>query len=90
MNDYVTCEAAAQQFSLGSDILTKQVRLAASSGEQSHIDAYFEEADTTQNREKALKELERLDSETGATAALAARRFPIRSSLWKRNTIPCA
>lgn len=70
MNDYVTCEAAAQQFSLGSDILTKQVRLAASSGEQSHIDAYFEEADTTQNREKALKELERLDSETGATAAL--------------------
>ena len=32
MNDYVTCEAAAQQFSLGSDILTKQVRLAASSG----------------------------------------------------------
>lgn len=42
--DYIACEAAAQRFQTGSDTLTRQVRLAAATGEQTYIDAYFEEA----------------------------------------------
>lgn len=45
--DYIACEAAAQRFQTGSDTLTRQVRLAAATGEQTYIDAYFEEANVT-------------------------------------------
>lgn len=61
MQDYISCENAAHQLQDGSDVLTKQVRLAAATGEQKYIDAYFEEANVTRSREKALGKLDALD-----------------------------
>ena len=58
--DYIDSEAAAQKLRAGSDYLTKQARLAAATGEQQYIDAYFEEVNVTKNREAALEELSSL------------------------------
>lgn len=58
--DYIDSEAAAQKLRAGSDYLTKQVRLAAATGEQQYIDAYFEEVNVTKSRETALEELSSL------------------------------
>lgn len=68
--DYIECEKAAHELQEGSDILTKQVRLAASTGEQKYIDAYFEEANVTKTREKALSDLASLDESTEAIKSL--------------------
>lgn len=57
MQDYILCEKAAYQLQNGSDVLTKQVRLAASTGKSEYIDAYFNEANVTKSREKALNSL---------------------------------
>ena len=68
--DYISCEAAVRELQQGSDILTKQVRLAAATGDAQYIDAYFEEANVTRNREKALQDLEALDVNADAIASL--------------------
>lgn len=74
--DYIACEAAAQRFQAGSDTLTRQVRLAAATGEQTYIDAYFEEANVTRSRETALADLSALhggeDAVTSLEQALSA------------------
>lgn len=70
MQNYIACEQAAQKLQDGSDILTKQVRLAAATGEQKYIDAYFEEANVTKTREQALDELSKLDDSDDAIASL--------------------
>ena len=70
MQDYIDCENAAHELQDGSDTLTKQVRLAAATGEQKYIDAYFEEANVTRSREKALDDLEALDISSSAISAL--------------------
>lgn len=70
MQNYIACEEAAQELQDGSDILTKQVRLAAATGEQKYIDAYFEEANVTRTREKALEDLSKLDGSEEAIASL--------------------
>ena len=74
--DYIACEAAAQRFQTGSDTLTRQVRLAAATGEQTYIDAYFEEANVTRSRETALADLAALhggeDAVTSLEQALSA------------------
>ena len=70
MQDYISCEAAAHELQEGSDILTKQVRLAAATGEEAYISAYFEEANVTKRREKALDDLAALDSSSEAVEAL--------------------
>ena len=70
MQDYISYETAANDLQKGSDILTKQVRLAAATGDQQYIDAYFEEAEVTKNRERALDELAALDGSPDAMAAL--------------------
>lgn len=62
MQDYIACENAAHEVQSGSDILTKQVRLAAATGDPQYIDAYFEEANVTKTREKALEDLSALDA----------------------------
>lgn len=59
--DYISCENAAHKLQEGSDILTKQVRLAASTGDPKYITAYFKEANVSRSREKALKTLESLE-----------------------------
>lgn len=68
--DYIACEAAAHELQKGSDMLTKQVRLAASTGQQQYIDAYFEEADVTRSREKAVDELAALHDDPAAVQPL--------------------
>ena len=74
--DYIACEAAAQRFQTGSDTLPRQVRLAAATGEQTYIDAYFEEANVTRSRETALADLSALhggeDAVTSLEQALSA------------------
>lgn len=74
--DYIACEAATQRFQTGSDTLTRQVRLAAATGEQTYIDAYFEEANVTRSRETALADLSALhggeDAVTSLEQALSA------------------
>lgn len=70
MQDYISCENAAHELQDGSDFLTKQVRLAAATGKQKYIDAYFEEANVTQTREKALDDLSDLDDSSEAIANL--------------------
>ena len=70
MQDYISCENAAHELQDGSDTLTKQVRLAAATGKQEYIDAYFEEANVTKSREKALDDLSELDGSSDAIDAL--------------------
>ena len=70
MNDYIACENAVHELQEGSDNLTKQARLAAATGETAYIDAYFEEADVTQNREHALQDLDALNVSDEALTAL--------------------
>lgn len=70
MQDYIACENAVHELQDGSDNLTKQVRLAAATGDAKYIDAYFEEANVTKNREKALQDLEELEVNAEAIAAL--------------------
>ncbi len=70
MQDYIDCEKAAEELQDGSDFLTKQVRLAASTGSQKYIDAYFKEVNETKTREKALEDLAELDESSGAITAL--------------------
>lgn len=69
--DYIACEAAAQRFQTGSDTLTRQVRLAAATGEQTYIDAYFEEANVTRSRESALADLSALHGGEDAKSEIA-------------------
>lgn len=68
--DYIASEAAAQKLQDGSDLLTKQVRLAAATGQQQYIDAYFQEANVTRSREKALDELTAIHGNPAAIVSL--------------------
>ncbi len=68
--DYIACEKAAHELQDGSDFLTKQVRLAASTGNQNYIDAYFKEVNETKTREKALEDLAELDESSDAITSL--------------------
>lgn len=70
MQDYIDCRYAVQELQQGSDILTKQVRLAAATGDRKYIAAYFEEADVTKTREKALQDLAKLDDHSESLQAL--------------------
>lgn len=68
--DYIACEKAVQELQSGSDILTQQVRMAASTGDQKYIDGYFKEANVTKTREKALQDLAKLDGSADAIVSL--------------------
>lgn len=45
---------ASEQFKEGSDVLTNSVRLYVNTGDIKHVQAYFEEANVTKNRDNAL------------------------------------
>ena len=70
--DYIQCETSARNLQNGSDILTKRARLAVSNASHYYVESYFEEANTTQTREKALQQLALLDSDTDAVDSLRA------------------
>ena len=61
---YILCEKAAKQLQDGSDYLTEQVRLYVMTTEREYLNLYFEEADETQRREKALTDLKQYFSDT--------------------------
>ena len=70
VQDYIDCEASARKLQEGSDTLTKQVRLAAATGEQKYISAYFQEAKVTKSRENALEDLSDLHGDPNAISPL--------------------
>lgn len=57
-NQYIDCEHAEKQLQEGSDYLTEQVRLYAMTGDVEYMKNYFQEANVTKRREKALEKLE--------------------------------
>ncbi len=63
-DQYITCENAAKQLQDGSDYLTEQVRLYAMTEQTEYMDLYFEEANVTQRREKALDDLKKYFDQT--------------------------
>lgn len=67
---YISCENAAKQLQDGSDYLTEQVRLYAMTGKKEYRDLYFEEADITRRREKALENLKQYFDGTEAFQSL--------------------
>ena len=67
---YIASEKSADQLLSGSDCLTEQVRLAAMTGEEKYVDAYFKEANTTKSREEALSSLKERFQGTEAFNAL--------------------
>ena len=69
---YIACENDARQLQDGSDYLTEQVRLATMTGNAKYIDAYFDEADSNQQRELALSDLEERFGGTDAYDSLQA------------------
>lgn len=70
--EYLICTEAVQSFRDASDYLTAQAQLAAATGDLSHIDAYFEEANVGRRRERALETLRGLPDSAEAVAALEA------------------
>ena len=70
MQDYISCENAARELQDGSDYLTKQVRLAAATGDLRYAQAYFVEANVYQTREQALEDMAQLNGGTDAIASL--------------------
>lgn len=67
---YIACENAAKQLQDGSDYLTEQVRLYASTRQTQYRSLYFEEANTTRRREKALEALKEYFDGTDSFTAL--------------------
>ena len=70
MEQYILCEQAAHKLQEGSDLLTAQVRLYAMTGQRKYMDAYVEEVEVTQAREKALDVLNTYFAGTEAMARL--------------------
>ncbi len=70
LQEYVSCESAILQFIKGSDTLTEQARLAASTGDVTYIDGYFREANVDQNREKALEKIAAYEGNENAVKQL--------------------
>ena len=54
---YIRWEKNANDLQLASDYLTEQVRCFVETGKREYLDNYFEEADVTQRREKALESI---------------------------------
>lgn len=69
---YIVCENDARQLQSASDYLTEQARLAATTGDESHIALYFNEADNTKRRESAINEMQNYFSGSEAFSALQA------------------
>lgn len=61
---YILCEKAAKQLQDGSDYLTEQVRLYVMTTQKEYLELYFEEANETQRREKAVADLKQYFSDT--------------------------
>lgn len=69
-DEYILCQNSAKKLQDGSDYLTEQVRMYAMTGKTEYRDLYFEEANTTRRREKALEELKKYFADTDSFTAL--------------------
>lgn len=55
--NYMDCQAAASQLREGSDYLTNQVRSFVITGETEHVVLYYNEAQVTRSRDKAVERM---------------------------------
>ena len=69
--DYLDWRRSAYDLQVGSDYLTEQARCFVVTGDRSFLDSYFEEAEVTRRREKALSVLEEYLGDSEAYDALS-------------------
>ena len=72
ISDYTQLQRDAINLQIGSDYLTEQVRCFAVTGDRAYLDSYFEEANETRRRDKAVESVRSLMGETGAYNALVS------------------
>ena len=70
MDDYITWKAAASNVKTASDYLTEQARSFAVTEEDEYLKNYFDEANITKRREKALATIGEKLSDTSAYSSL--------------------
>lgn len=70
ISDYAKWQKDANNLQIGSDYLTEQVRCFAVTGERVYLDNYFEEANETRRRDKAVEGVHNVLGESGAYNAL--------------------
>ena len=70
--NYISWQRAAYDLQQASDYLTEQVRCFTQTGDREYMENYFEEADVTRRRDKALEATEEYLGETPVYAALLA------------------
>lgn len=70
--DYLQWEQDVGNLQLASDYLTEQVRCFVETGEREYLDNYFEEANVTRRREKALESIRQIAGDSEACASLEA------------------
>ena len=71
-NEYVDMQKSATELMEASDYLTEMVQRFTLAGEREYLDAYFEEAEITQRREKAVEALATNSKEHEALLKLQA------------------
>lgn len=69
-NEYIELEKAATDLMDASDYLTEMVQRFTLAGEREYMDNYFEEADVTQRREKAIETMAPVEHERDALREL--------------------
>lgn len=69
---YILWERDADNLQLASDYLTEQVRCFVETGKREYLDNYFEEANVTRRRDKALESIGRITDDTEAYRSLEA------------------
>ncbi len=75
---HATLRSSSYELQLASDYLTEQVRYYTETGERRHLDNYFEEADVTRRRDRALTALE---AELGDTVPYQALQNAMNQSV---------
>ena len=69
-DNYIQWQKDASDLQVGSDILTEQVRCFAETGNRIYLDNYFEEANVTKHRDKAVQSIHQFLGEKPAYQAL--------------------
>lgn len=72
--EYISCHEAAVQMNVASDYLTDQVRLFTQNMNVKHMQLYFQEANETKRREKAIASLNKYQPTDDELQALEAAR----------------
>ena len=72
MENYIQWQRDANDLQNGSDYLTDQVRCFVVTGERQYLDDYFEEAQVTQRRDRAVSNVRVLMGETQAYDSLVS------------------